>query len=64
VIHSGRGNDTVHGDGGRDGLFSGYGRDTFFARDRQRDRLDGGPSRDRARIDRRLDLRKRVEAFF
>jgi Tol biopolymer transport system component len=64
LIHAGRGNDTIHGDDGRDRILSGYGRDTLFARDRQRDRLDGGPARDRARIDRRLDQRKRIEAFF
>lgn len=64
TVSAGRGNDTIVGNKGRDRLFGGYGRDTLFARDGQRDRLDGGPARDRARIDRGLDRRTRIEALF
>jgi Tol biopolymer transport system component len=64
VIHGGRGNDKIYAAKGRDRLFGGYGRDTLFARDHQLDRLDGGPSRDRARVDRRLDRRQRIEVLF
>jgi Tol biopolymer transport system component len=64
TIFAGRGNDTIFGGSGRDRLFGEYGRDTLFARDRQRDRLDGGPARDRARIDPRLDRRQRIEVLF
>lgn len=63
-VYAGRGNDTILGGKGRDRLFGAYGRDTISARDHQLDRLDGGPSRDRARIDRGLDRRKRIEALF
>ena len=64
VIHGGRGNDTITGAGHRDRLFGGYGRDTIHARDGLRDLLDGGPSGDRARVDRALDRRRRIEVLF
>jgi Ca2+-binding RTX toxin-like protein len=64
VLIGGRGGDVLRSGAGRDRLFGAEGKDTFFTRDRQRDRLDGGPGRDRARPDRRLDRRVRIEALF
>jgi Ca2+-binding RTX toxin-like protein len=49
---------------GRDVTIGGSGADTLLARDRQRDRIYGGPGRDRARIDRRLDVLQRIERVF
>jgi Ca2+-binding RTX toxin-like protein len=37
---------------GPDRMFGDEGPDTFFARDSRRDRADGGPGHDRARVDR------------
>jgi Ca2+-binding RTX toxin-like protein len=47
------GADFISGAAGRDVLGGGDGADTFQARDRTRDRVYGGPGRDRARVDRR-----------
>jgi hypothetical protein len=47
------GNDVIRGGGGRDVLFGGVGNDRLFARDGKPDRVDGGPGRDRAWVDRR-----------
>ncbi len=64
VLNGGRGGDVLRSGAGRDRSFGADGNDTFFTRDRQRDRLDGGPGRDRARPDRRLDRRVRIEVLF
>lgn len=67
-----RGHDLVLGQSGRDDLYGGLGhdtlvggpgRDTFSARDGHRDRLFGGPARDRAFLDSHLDLAISVERF-
>jgi hypothetical protein len=58
------GNDVLSGGGGGDVHSGGDGRDTLYARDRRRDRVSGGPGRDRAKVDRRLDRRRSVEALF
>lgn len=47
------GNDVLRGGGGRDVLFGGAGNDRLFARDGRADRVNGGPGRDRAWVDRR-----------
>jgi Ca2+-binding RTX toxin-like protein len=59
----GSGNDVIAGRGGNDDLSGDGGRDVLFSRDFQRDYVDGGPGRDRARVD-GLDDRSNVEAFF
>jgi Tol biopolymer transport system component len=64
TLNGGRGGDVLRSGAGRDRLFGADGNDTFVTRDRQRDRLDGGPGRDRARADRRLDRRVRIEVLF
>jgi RTX calcium-binding nonapeptide repeat (4 copies) len=73
LLTGGAGRDTLSGGGGRDtirgGLRSdelrgGAGMDTFYARDRYRDRVFGGEGRDRARVDRRLDHMRSIERFF
>jgi hypothetical protein len=58
------GDGRLSGGAGYDRILAGPGRDASFARDRLRDFSDGGLGRDRARIDRRLDRARRVEAFF
>lgn len=63
-VAGGWGNDVVVAGSGSDVVAGGRGRDTFFARDRYRDRLDGGSGWDRARVDRRLDRRRRIERRF
>jgi len=60
AIRGGNGNDTLYGGPGRDVLLGGRGNDKFFARDRARDRIDGGPGFDRAVVD-RVDVVKNVE---
>ena len=45
---------------GRDRMIGAGGNDTFYARDGRQDRIDGGPGRDRAFVD-RLDHLRRVE---
>lgn len=47
-----RGSDRLSGGAGKDRLAGGAGRDRLAARDRRRDRVDGGKGRDRARVDR------------
>jgi RTX calcium-binding nonapeptide repeat (4 copies) len=59
----GSGNDTLIGGAGSDSLAGGTGRDTFFARDRFRDVLGGGPGRDRARVN-ATDVRRSIEVIF
>jgi Ca2+-binding RTX toxin-like protein len=52
-LSGGDGRDTITGRGGNDLLLGGDGADFFAARDGLRDRVYGGPGRDRARVDRR-----------
>lgn len=59
-IEGNRGNDRLYGDSGRDRLFGQTGNDRFFAKDRRRDRVDGGSGRDTARVDRRGGRRRDV----
>jgi Ca2+-binding RTX toxin-like protein len=54
------GNDVLLGGIGRDRLLGGVGNDVIFARDGRRDIVDGGPGRDRATLDRSLDVASRV----
>ena len=54
------GNDTIDSRGGRDVLRGGTGNDVLLARDRTRDTLDGGPGRDRARVD-KIDAVRNIE---
>lgn len=62
LLYGGRGADAIYGGASRDRLFGGVGRDFLFARDLRSDRLDGGPGRDRAQIN-RGDIVRRTEAF-
>lgn len=70
IIRAGRSNDFVNGGSEADLIFGGKGRDrllgtsgpdTIFARDGERDNVNGGPGSDRARVDLTLDRLKRVE---
>jgi Ca2+-binding RTX toxin-like protein len=61
LIIGGRGDDVLRGRLGRDRLRGGRGNDRLFARDGRRDRVNGGPARDEARIDTGLDRVRRVE---
>jgi Ca2+-binding RTX toxin-like protein len=72
-LDGGPGNDRIYGRGGADRLRGGRGRDLLFgglgfddllARDGLRDRVAGGPGRDRARVDERLDVVSGVEGEF
>ena len=67
-VHGGSGNDRVEGAAGKDRLNGskggdlvrgGSGRDVISARDRRRDRIDGGTGRDRATVDRRSGRKAR-----
>jgi hypothetical protein len=60
TIRGGAGNDRLSGGGGRDVLLGGRGRDLLKARDGERDRVDCGPGRDRAIVD-KLDRVRRCE---
>jgi Ca2+-binding RTX toxin-like protein len=62
-VSGGPGNDIVRGAAGHDHLFSGVGADLFYARDRNRDIVRGGPGQDKARID-VIDRLFRVEVLF
>jgi hypothetical protein len=64
TISGGRGGDTIRGGFRADELRGGAGRDTFYARDRYRDRVFGGLGRDKARVDRRLDRVRSIERSF
>ncbi len=72
-LYGGPGRDTLSGSGGRDRITGGAGRDflhggngddRFFARDRFRDKINGGRGTDRARLDRRLDVTRSIERRF
>jgi polar amino acid transport system substrate-binding protein len=52
TLDGGAGADTIVGGAGRDLMVGGAGNDAFFAADKTRDRLSGGPGRrDRATVD-------------
>jgi hemolysin type calcium-binding protein/WD40 repeat protein len=61
LLYAGRGHDRLRGGRGRDELFGDEGRDRLLARDGRRDDVDGGPGRDNATVDRRLDAVARTE---
>ncbi len=60
----GPGNDRLVGGGGGDTLLGEGGADTLVARDRARDVVKGAAGRDRASVDRGLDVVRGVEALF
>jgi len=64
VLTGGAGGDRLVGGGGRDGYRGGGGRDTLIARDRRAEVVNGGPGRDRARIDRGRDTPRSIEVLF
>jgi Ca2+-binding RTX toxin-like protein len=73
ALFGGNGADEVVGGTGRDAIAGGLGRDIlagfagsdiFYARDGYRDRVRGGEGHDRARVDRRLDVRTSIERLF
>jgi Ca2+-binding RTX toxin-like protein len=57
------GDDVLHGGSGRDWLLGARGDDRLFARDGNRDVVDGGTEDDRARVDRGTDRVTRVESY-
>src|SRR4051794_16494742 len=57
------GADRLDGGPGRDTLYGGPADDTLYARDGERDSVDGGTGRDRARVD-AVDARTSIEALF
>ena len=58
ALAGGPGNDTLSGGGGRNGYSAGSGNDTVEARNRQRERVDCGPGRDKATVDRSDRVRR------
>jgi Ca2+-binding RTX toxin-like protein len=58
-----RGADVLIGGRGADLLRGGRGRDVLYARDRRRDRVNGGRGVDRARVDRK-DRKRSIESTF
>jgi Ca2+-binding RTX toxin-like protein len=56
-------NDTLRGGPGRDRLLGDSGADILYARDRNRERVDGGRGEDRARLD-PIDTLFSVELLF
>jgi Ca2+-binding RTX toxin-like protein len=60
VLEGGIGNDRLYGGPGRDSLVGGPGNDRLYARDGQRDKVDGGPGFDEAWVD-RFDRVRNVE---
>ena len=55
MLLGGLGKDMLNGGQGRDSLQGGGGADLLIARDGRKDVVNGGPGRNRARIDRKLD---------
>lgn len=55
-LYGGAGGDRIRGGRGRDLLSGGADHDVLLSRDRDRDLVRGGPGRDRATVDRRLDV--------
>jgi RTX calcium-binding nonapeptide repeat (4 copies) len=62
-LSGGAGNDALHGGAGVDVFAGGAGADLIDARDRLRERVNGGPGRDRVRVD-RTDRLTAVERRF
>ena len=58
-----RGDLLIGGDGREFAISGGRGNDTLRARDGLRERVEGGPGSDRARVD-RIDVVRSIEAFF
>ena len=58
ALAGGRGRDRLTGGGGRNNLSGGAGNDRVDTRNRRRDRVDCGPGRDRARVDRSDRVRR------
>ena len=56
-LEGGSGNDRIKGGPGRDKFFGGGGKDRISARDGERDRVDCGRAKDRAKVDRRDKVR-------
>ncbi len=63
VVIGGAGRDVIYGGPGADWLFGSAGDDLLLARDGQPDIVDGGPGRDRARVDVGLDRTRGVESM-
>lgn len=63
-LQGGAGGDRLIGGARADRLAGGRGRDILYARDGVRDHLDGGGGSDRARVDRRKDVRSSIESVF
>lgn len=63
IISAGWGNDRVAGGAGSDLLAGEAGNDLLLSRDRQPDRVGGGPGLDRAHVD-RIDTTRLIEVFF
>ena len=61
LLIAGDGNDIVRAGRGRDEVAGDRGNDRLYVRDGQRDRVSGGPGRDVAWVDRRLDWVAGVE---
>jgi Ca2+-binding RTX toxin-like protein len=62
-VRGGLGHDMLRGGPGRDHLIGDSGADVFYARDRNRDRVDGGAGPDRAQVD-SIDRLFGVEVLF
>jgi Ca2+-binding RTX toxin-like protein len=62
-VDAGAGDDRIAGRAGRDVLLGRHGADVLFTRDLAHDQVNGGPGRDRARVD-RLDTTALIEVFF
>jgi RTX calcium-binding nonapeptide repeat (4 copies) len=60
VLRGDTGNDRLFGGKGRDYSVGGAGNDRLYARDAQRDTVDGGPGFDEAWVD-RVDVVRNVE---
>jgi Tol biopolymer transport system component len=61
LLIAGSGNDVVQAGRGQDEVAGESGNDRLYVRDGQRDRVSGGPGRDVAWVDRRLDWTAGVE---
>lgn len=64
LVEGGTGGDRITGDLGRDSLNGNRGNDKFYARDGQRDSVDGGMGTDSAQVDRGLDTTTSIERYF
>ena len=62
TVNGGIGADQLNGGVGYDTLLGGPGADYLYARDGERDILDGGPGIDGARIDKPYDRLTSVES--